>query len=81
MLAKASGGDFRLGELTHLPVDDAAVDLVVCGLALTHAADLGPVLAEFARVLRPGGHVRRCSSGSFDCPECEIASIVAFSAR
>jgi len=60
MLAKASGGDFRLGELTHLPVDDAAVDLVVCGLALTHVAELGPVLAEFARVLRPGGHVVVC---------------------
>jgi ubiquinone/menaquinone biosynthesis C-methylase UbiE len=30
---------------------------VVCALALTHVPDLAPVLAEFARVLRPGGHL------------------------
>ena len=29
----------------------------MCALALTHVPDLGPVLAEFARVLRPGGHL------------------------
>ena len=29
----------------------------MCGLALTHVPKLGPVMAEFARVLRPGGHV------------------------
>ncbi|MEU7789412.1 class I SAM-dependent methyltransferase [Amycolatopsis sp. NPDC049159] len=64
MLARARervpGADFRLGDLTDLPVDDASVDLVTCGLALTHVADLGPVLAEFARVLRPGGHAILC---------------------
>lgn len=50
-------GDFRLGDLTRLPVDDEAVDLVVCALALTHVPALDPVLAEFARVLRTGGHL------------------------
>ncbi len=30
---------------------------MVCGLALSHVADLKPVFAEFARVLRPGGHL------------------------
>lgn len=49
-------GDFRVGEVTALPVADASVDLVTCGLALTHVPSLEPVLAEFARVLRPGGH-------------------------
>ena len=39
------------------PIDDASVDLVVCGLALSHVEDLAPVYAEFARVLRPGGRV------------------------
>ncbi|MDG4826728.1 methyltransferase domain-containing protein [Asanoa sp. WMMD1127] len=61
MLARARArlpeADFRSGELTALPVDDASVDLVTCALALTHVADLGPVFAEFARVLRPGGHL------------------------
>jgi ubiquinone/menaquinone biosynthesis C-methylase UbiE len=30
---------------------------VVCALALEHVPDLAPGLAEFARVLRPGGHL------------------------
>lgn len=49
--------EFRHGDLGALPVDDAAVDLVVCALALTHVERLEPVFAEFARVVRPGGHV------------------------
>jgi len=49
--------DFRVGELTRLPVADDSADLVTCGLALTHVPSLDPVFAEFARVLRPGGHV------------------------
>ena len=54
---KVSGGEFRQGDLEHLPVPDQHVDLVVCALALTHVPDLAPVLAEFVRVMRPGGHV------------------------
>ncbi|MFF0728766.1 class I SAM-dependent methyltransferase [Streptomyces sp. NPDC004134] len=61
MLARARErvpeGDFRPGALDALPVADGAVDVAVCTLALTHVPDLGPVLAEFARVLRPGGHL------------------------
>ncbi|GAB2603238.1 hypothetical protein GCM10027168_40310 [Streptomyces capparidis] len=61
MLARAvervPDGDFRRGDLRRLPVDDDAVDLVVCSLSLTHLPDLRPVMAEFARVLRPGGHL------------------------
>lgn len=55
--AKVPGGDFRQGDLRQLPVPDEHVDLVVCALALTHVPELAPVLAEFARVLRPGGHL------------------------
>ncbi|KDN23718.1 class I SAM-dependent methyltransferase [Amycolatopsis rifamycinica] len=61
MLARARTrvppGRFLLGDLHRLPVAGSAVDLVVCGLALTHVPALTPVLAEFARVLRPGGHL------------------------
>jgi SAM-dependent methyltransferase len=61
MLARARRrvpqGDFRLGDLHELPVDDNAVDLVVCSLALTHLPELRPVMAEFARVLHPSGHL------------------------
>jgi SAM-dependent methyltransferase len=61
MLARARervpAGEFRLGELDRLPLADGAVDVVVCSLALAHVPDLRPVLAEFARALRPGGHL------------------------
>jgi ubiquinone/menaquinone biosynthesis C-methylase UbiE len=52
---KLPQADFRQGALESLPVDAACVDLVTCALALTHVKDLGPVMQEFARVLRPGG--------------------------
>jgi ubiquinone/menaquinone biosynthesis C-methylase UbiE len=54
---KVPGADFRRGQLEALPVQDGSVDLAVCALALTHVPDLGPVMREFARVLRPGGQV------------------------
>jgi Methyltransferase domain len=48
---------FAVGDVRQLPLPDEAVDLVVCALALVHVSALGPVMAEFARVLRPGGHL------------------------
>jgi ubiquinone/menaquinone biosynthesis C-methylase UbiE len=59
MLARARrrvpGAAFHLGELDRLPLADGSVDVIVCALALVHVPRLQPVLAEFARVLRPGG--------------------------
>jgi ubiquinone/menaquinone biosynthesis C-methylase UbiE len=49
--------DLRQANLDQLPLPDDCVDVIVCGLALTHAPHLDPVMAEFARVLRPGGHL------------------------
>lgn len=61
MLARARArvpkAEFLLGDLHELPLADDAVDTVVCALALTHVAALDPVMAEFARVLRSGGHL------------------------
>ena len=54
---KVPAATFVRGDLSALPLADASVDLVVCGLALTHTATLEPVFAEFARVLRSGGHL------------------------
>jgi len=42
------------------PVPDAAMDVVVGNLVLEHVADLAPVYAEAARVLRPGGRLLLC---------------------
>jgi SAM-dependent methyltransferase len=55
--AKIPDGEFHPGDLNQLPLPDGHVDLVLCALALTHVAELAPVLAEFVRVLRPGGHL------------------------
>jgi ubiquinone/menaquinone biosynthesis C-methylase UbiE len=52
---RVSGGEFHLAELDQLPLPDRSVDVIVCALALVHVPRLQPVLAEFARVLRPGG--------------------------
>ncbi|WP_144119134.1 class I SAM-dependent methyltransferase [Catellatospora sichuanensis] len=49
--------EFHQAGLDRIPLPDDAVDTVVCALALAHVPDLGQVLAEFARVLRPGGHL------------------------
>lgn len=48
-------GEFHVAELERLPLPDDSADVIVCGLALAHVPRLLPVLAEFARVLRPGG--------------------------
>ena len=53
--AKVPDATFHVGTLEALPVEDRSVDVVTCSLALTHVEDIVPVVAEFARVLRPGG--------------------------
>jgi SAM-dependent methyltransferase len=61
MLARARDkvpeGEFYDADLHDVPLPDDSVDLVVCAIALSHVADLGPALAEFVRVLRPNGHL------------------------
>ena len=52
---RVPGAEFHVAELDRLPLPDECVDVVVCALALEHVPRLDPVLAEFARVLRPGG--------------------------
>ena len=52
---KVPRGEFYEADVDNLPLPDDHVDLVVCALALVHVPDLEPVLAEFVRVLRPGG--------------------------
>jgi SAM-dependent methyltransferase len=48
---------FERGSATALPVRDRSVDLVWCRDVLPRVTDGHRALAEFARVLRPGGHV------------------------
>jgi ArsR family transcriptional regulator len=47
----------RLADMYRLPFGDANFDLVVLHMVLHHAEDTASVLAEAARVLRPGGRL------------------------
>ncbi|MDR7251424.1 SAM-dependent methyltransferase [Nocardioides sp. BE266] len=53
----ASRVSFERGTATHVPVPTSSQDLVWCRDVLVHVDDTDGAYAEFARVLRPGGHV------------------------
>jgi SAM-dependent methyltransferase len=48
--------EFRLGEIEALPVDDAAIDVVVSNCVLNLVPNKARAFAEIFRVLRPGAH-------------------------
>jgi arsenite methyltransferase len=47
--------EFRKGYLEELPLEDASVDVVISNCVINLSGDKPKVLAEAARVLRPGG--------------------------
>jgi SAM-dependent methyltransferase len=49
--------EFRLGEIEHLPVADASVDVVISNCVINLSPDKAQVWREMARVLKPGGRV------------------------
>ena len=53
--AGVANAEFLQGYLEQIPLPDASVDVVISNCVLNLAADKGVVLAEAARVLRPGG--------------------------
>ena len=57
MLARAKmvSANLAQADLRALPLAGASADLIICGLAVGHVADLPRALSEMARVLAPGG--------------------------
>jgi len=49
--------EFRLGEIEHLPLGDASVDVVISNCVLNLCPNKPQVWREVARVLKPGGRV------------------------
>ena len=49
--------EFRLGEIEHLPVADASVDVVLSNCVLNLSPEKQQAWNEIARVLKPGGRV------------------------
>jgi len=49
--------EFRLGEIEHLPVADASVDVVISNCVINLSPEKPRVWREIARVLKPGGRV------------------------
>ncbi|MEJ2648175.1 MAG: arsenite methyltransferase [Sedimentisphaerales bacterium] len=50
-----SNVEFRLGEIEHLPVADASIDVVISNCVINLSPDKQQVWNEIARVLKPGG--------------------------
>lgn len=54
---ETSNVDFRLGEIEHLPVADASVDVVISNCVVNLSPDKPQVFRDAYRVLRPDGRV------------------------
>jgi SAM-dependent methyltransferase len=66
MISKARGNaaqgdyahvEFRLGEIEHLPVADASVDVIISNCVINLSPDKAQVIHETFRVLKPGGRL------------------------
>jgi arsenite methyltransferase len=55
--AGATNVEFRKGRIESIPLGDASVDVVISNCVINLSVDKATVLAEIARVLRPGGRI------------------------
>jgi ubiquinone/menaquinone biosynthesis C-methylase UbiE len=53
----AKNVEFRLGEIEHLPVADASIDVILSNCVINLSPEKGAVFAEAFRVLKPDGRL------------------------
>ena len=49
--------EFRQGRIEQIPLPDASVDVIISNCVVNLSTDKGAVMAEIARVLKPGGRI------------------------
>lgn len=54
---EAKNVEFRLGEIEHLPVADAGIDVIMSNCVINLSPDKRAVLVDAFRVLKPGGRL------------------------
>lgn len=70
--------EFRLGEIEHLPIADASVDVVLSNCVVNLSVDKAQVWREVARVLKQGGRVAVSDLALLQpLPEAVVADVEA----
>lgn len=55
--AGATNVEFRKGVIEEIPIDDAAVDVIISNCVINLSSDKTAVFAEMYRILKPGGRI------------------------
>ena len=67
------------GDMSRIPLPDGCVDIVTGGYAIRNAPELRSVLAEIARVLRPGGTAAFLDFSKSNHPLVQVTQLGALS--
>jgi arsenite methyltransferase len=77
-LGLAGRVSFSVGDAERLPLDDAAVDAVICECAFCTFPDKHAAANEFARVLKPGGRIGLSDITRARGPARELTDLMAW---